>query len=106
VSLLIAVLLSYFFLEWPWTLIVILAAASFEAFEIWLWLRWRKVRSITGAESMIGSKGRTMGVCDPDGQAAIKGQVWSVECDERLERGTDIEVVGRDGLKLRVKRAG
>ena len=104
-SLLIAILLSYFFLEWPWTLIVIVIAASFEAFEIYLWLRWRKVKALSGAETMIGAKGRTMGVCDPTGQAAIKGQVWTVECDEHLERGVDIEVVGRDGLRLKVKRA-
>jgi membrane-bound serine protease (ClpP class) len=104
-SLVIALLLSYFFLDWPWSLLVVIPAAGLEAFEIWLYFRWRKVKAISGHQTLIGERGKTVGVCDPTGQANIRGQVWTVECDERLERGAEVEVVDMDGLRLKVKRA-
>jgi membrane-bound serine protease (ClpP class) len=104
-SLVIALLIAYFFIDWPWNLLIIIPAAGLEAFEIWLYLRWRKVKAMSGSETLIGARGATVGVCDPTGQANIRGQLWSVECDERLERGAAIEVVDMNGLKLKVKRA-
>jgi membrane-bound serine protease (ClpP class) len=104
-SLVIALLIAYFFIDWPWSLLVVLPAAGLEAFEIWLYLRWRKVKAISGSETLIGATGKTVGVCDPDGQASIRGQLWTVEADERLERGATVEVVGMEGLKLKVRRA-
>jgi membrane-bound serine protease (ClpP class) len=105
VSLVIALLIAYFFIDWPWSLLVVVPAAGLEAFEIWLYFRWRKVKALSGSETLIGATGKTVGVCDPDGQASIRGQLWSIECDERLERGVEVEVVAMDGLKLKVRRA-
>ena len=104
-SLVIALLAAYFFIDWPWGLLVVLPAAGLEAFEIWLYLRWRKVKAVSGSETLIGAIGKTVGVCDPDGQASIRGQLWTIECDEPLERGAEIEVIGMEGLKLKVRRA-
>ena len=104
-SLVIALLVAYFFLDKPWSILVVVAAALLEGFEIWLYFRWRKVKAMSGAETLIGARGRTVGICDPTGQANIKGQLWTVESDERLERGAEVEVVGMEGIKLRVKRA-
>ena len=104
-SLLIAILISYFFLDWPWTLVVIVAASLFELFEIGMYFRWRKVRAISGHETLIGATGKTMGEVNESGQARIRGQIWTVESDEPLERGADVRVVAMDGLKLKVERA-
>jgi membrane protein implicated in regulation of membrane protease activity len=104
VSLVIALLIAYFFLDWPWSLLVLIPAAALEAFEIWLYFRWRKVSAISGSETMIGARGKTVGACDPKGQASIRGQLWTVECDEPLERGVEVEVVALEGLTLKVRR--
>jgi membrane-bound serine protease (ClpP class) len=104
-SLVIALLVAYFFLDRPWSFLVVIAAALLEGFEIWLYFRWRKVKAMSGSETLIGATGKTVGVCDLTGQASIRGQLWSVEADERLERGAEVEVVGMEGLRLKVRRA-
>lgn len=104
-SLVVALLIAYFFLDKPWNIIVVVGAALLEGFEIWLYFRWRKVKAMSGAETMVGARGKTVGVCDPTGQANIRGQLWTIESDETLERGAEVEVVGMEGIKLRVKRA-
>jgi len=103
-SLVAAILIAYFFIDWPWGILLVIPAALLEAFEIMLFLRWRKVKSITGAEMLIGATGKTVGPIDPTGQAQIRGQLWTVESDESLERGAEVEVVAHEGLKLKVIR--
>ncbi|MGH2754512.1 MAG: NfeD family protein [Actinomycetota bacterium] len=103
-SLVAAILIAYFFIDWPWGLLLVIPAALLEAFEIMLFLRWRKVKSLTGAETLIGATGKTVSPCEPTGQAQIRGQLWTVESDEPLERGTEVEVLAHDGLKLKVTR--
>ena len=104
-SLVIALLVSTLFFEWPWHLAVIIPAAGLEVFELMLWLRWRKVRSITGKDNLIGAKGRTITACDPKGQARIQGQIWNVSAPQRVEAGTDVIVSAAEGLELVVAPA-
>ena len=77
---------------------------AFEALEIWLWLRWRKRRSITGSDTMIGETGRVARPCNPDGQVKVRGQLWSAHCEQGADAGDDIVVTAVRGLKLDVAR--
>jgi membrane protein implicated in regulation of membrane protease activity len=103
VSLVVGTLLSFIFLDPPWRYLTIIPLALWEVFEIYLWLKWRKVKSITGAETYVGAVGRAVTDCNPNGQVRVRGQLWRAYCPEGAEAGDEIEVQAVDGLRLEVR---
>lgn len=62
-------------------------------------------RPVTGSEAMIGAEGTVVEPLAPVGAIIVNGECWrakSVVGDIAVEE--DVEIVGRDGLTLRVKR--
>lgn len=104
-SLIIGTILSFLFLDPPWRYLALIPLAVWEVFEIYLWLKWRKVGSITGVETFVGAVGRAVTDCDPDGQIRLRGQLWRAHCTEGAEAGEDVVVKAVDGLRLEVERA-
>lgn len=104
-SLIIGGTLAYLFLDPPWRYIVILALALLEGFEVMLWLRWRKVSSITGPESLVGERGRALTDLRPEGQVRVRGQVWKAICRAAAAAGDEVMVERVDGLTLVVAPA-
>jgi membrane-bound ClpP family serine protease len=101
-GLVIGTILSFMFLDPPWRYLVLIPLAAWEAFEIWIWLRWRRVRSITGAEAIVGATGRALTDCRPDGQVRVKGQIWRAHCADGVDAGEDVVVGSFEGLRLTV----
>jgi membrane-bound ClpP family serine protease len=62
-------------------------------------------------DEMIGLVGQATTAIDPKGKIFVRGEYWNVESDapgsERgaIAAGEAVEVVGVDGLTLRVRRA-
>ena len=94
--------LAILFVDPPWRWVIIGALLLVDAFQIAIWLRWRKRKSITGIETIVGAGGRAMTTLDPDGQVSVRGQVWSAHSSERVEIGDDVTVTAVEGLKLEV----
>jgi membrane-bound serine protease (ClpP class) len=70
-------------------------------------MRWRKQRWVdNAAQEVVGQRGvvKTAVVPLTPGTAQISGQLWSVAADEPIEPGTEVEVIGRDGLTLKIKK--
>ena len=65
----------------------------------------RKAKKRVGGEAIIGEKGI---VIESDDKifARVHGEIWEVESDEELNKGDSIIVIGRDGLKLKVRKVG
>ena len=103
-GLVIGTLLSFMYLDPPWRYLAIIPLALWEIFEIYLWLKWRRVRSITGREAYVGATGRAITDCNPDGQVQVKGQIWRAYCAPGVEAGEDVIVEAVDGLRLTVAR--
>jgi membrane protein implicated in regulation of membrane protease activity len=101
-GLVIGTILSFIFLDPPWRYLVIIPLAAWEAFEIYLWLKWRRVKSITGVEAFIGSTGRAVTDCRPNGQVRVKGALWQASCPQGADAGDHIVVEGINGLVLTV----
>lgn len=99
---LIGAVLAFLFLDPPLKWVVVGGLLATDVFEIWLWLRWRKRRSISGPEALIGAKGIVVSDLDPTGQVKTKGQIWRARAPDRLPIGTPVEVVGVDGLEVAV----
>ncbi|MFC2056112.1 NfeD family protein, partial [Chloroflexota bacterium] len=65
-------------------------------------LRWKQV---TGREGMIGLQGRVVQPLTPVGTIYVKGENWKAESNgSYIEVDENVEVVGLEGLKLRVVR--
>lgn len=70
-------------------------------------MRWRKQHRVDNvAQTMIGQHGVVKTSIAPlkPGTAQIAGQLWSVAADNAIDTGIEVEVIGRDGLTLRVKQ--
>ena len=96
----IGAILAYFFLEGTLRIAVIGFLLLTDVVEIFIWLRWRNRRSITGAESMIGMGGVVVTDCHPEGRVKVMGQIWKANCAEGADNGDQIEVIATEGLSL------
>lgn len=94
--------LAILFVDPPWRWLIIAALLLTDVVQIAIWLRWRKKKSITGIETIVGAEGRAMTTLDPDGQVRVRGQVWTAHATERVEVGDDVTVTAVEGLKLEV----
>lgn len=60
----------------------------------------------TNAYSLIGKNGIVIvdiNTADSTGQVKVDGEVWSAKADTNISKGTEIEVLKIDGVKLIVK---
>jgi membrane-bound serine protease (ClpP class) len=103
-SLVIGTILAFTFLEGIWRYLAIIPLALFEVFEIYLWLKLRNLRSITGTEALIGARARVIKDCDPVGSVRVKGQLWTATCPAGAHSGEDVTITGVDRLRLTVER--
>jgi membrane-bound serine protease (ClpP class) len=98
----IGIILAVIFLD-DWLRIVAVGALLiFEVIEISIWLRWRKRRSITGSDTMVGEKGLVVTDCRPSGQVRLRGQLWSATCPRGAGAGETVVVTALRGLQLDV----
>jgi membrane-bound serine protease (ClpP class) len=70
-------------------------------------VRWRKQQRVgNAAQEVLGQRGvmKTAVAPQTTGTAQISGQLWSVAADEAIGPGTEVEVIGRDGLTLKIKK--
>jgi membrane-bound serine protease (ClpP class) len=70
-------------------------------------MRWRKQHRVdNAAQGVVGQRGVVKTATAPltPGTAQVAGQLWTIEASEPIEPGTEIEVIGREGLTLKVKK--
>jgi membrane protein implicated in regulation of membrane protease activity len=105
-STLIGIFVAFAFFDWPWRGLILVAFLLFDALEIWVWMRWRKQKSITGVESIIGKKGTATTNLQPEGRVRVASHDWKAESiDGPIGAGEEIEVTGSHSIKLIVRRA-
>ena len=62
-------------------------------------------KQVTGREGMVGAQGRVVEPLTPVGTITVKGEYWRAKSlDDNIEVDEDVEIVGLEGLMLRVKR--
>jgi membrane-bound serine protease (ClpP class) len=105
-ALLISILLAFFFVPYPWSVLVVLGGASIEVLEVVWGLRLAKRwRPQTGAEAMIGEHAEVVTACRPTGQVRINGELWEATCAAGANVGEETVVRAIDGLTLIVEPA-
>jgi membrane-bound serine protease (ClpP class) len=67
-------------------------------------VRARQIKVKTGPEAMMGVVGTVITALTPTGEIRIEGQIWRAKSiDTKAKDGEQVEIVGREGLTLRVK---
>ena len=92
----------------PWPAIITLAlfTAAFFAFAVAKALSAQRRRPTTGAEALIGSRAEVRMALEPVGQVFLNGELWQAEIgDGRAPVGAYVEVTGRQGMRLLVRRS-
>ena len=88
--------------------IVLAAVGTLSAFVLVvtvLVVRSQRRKATLGYGGLIGEVGEVRDRLDRRGKVFVHGEVWNAEGAERLEAGDRVEVVGYDGMMLKVKRA-
>lgn len=90
-----------------WEVLVPIAAAMsvLGAFIVYSLTRTFSSKQTAGVEQMIGLIGRCETTLDPVGKVFVRGEYWNSVADERVDAGSPVEVLGVEGLTLRVRRA-
>jgi membrane protein implicated in regulation of membrane protease activity len=91
--------LAWRYVEGPWRLVIVAVLASIEIGQAVVWIRWRKRRSIVGAESLLGTSGRLTG----SGRVRIRGTSYRARVLDGAP-GDEVVVEGIEGMTLVVRR--
>ena len=106
VALLLAVLLAFFVLPWPWGLLAIAGGLAVETVELTWGLRLaRRWKPSTGAEAMIGKEAEVVSRCRPLGEVRVQGELWQARCEEGADVGETVRIEAIEGLTLVVRRS-
>ncbi len=88
-------------------IMVMVGWLAYSIFTFWFVTRSLRRELVVGLPTMVGSKGKAVSPLTPVGQVRIKGETWGAESiDRNIDTGEPILVVGEDGLKLMVRKAG
>ena len=71
---------------------------------IYLALKSRETKTVSGIEAMIGQKAQVKTELNPAGSVLLRGEVWNAHCDDRIGAGETVVVESVDGLKAKVKK--
>ncbi|MEW5843761.1 MAG: nodulation protein NfeD [Bacteroidota bacterium] len=80
----------------------------FFVFAIGKGLAAQRKQPSTGSEGLIGEIGIALSEISPDqsGQVSLHGEIWNAESPEdEIVNGMKVQVVGIEGLKLKIKRS-
>jgi membrane protein implicated in regulation of membrane protease activity len=104
IPILTALVVGYFFLDPPWRWLILIPAAAIDVIDIIVWLRWRKRRAVTGAESLVGSTATVVTVERP-GEATVKarGQLWNAAVRGNVHAHDRVVIRAVDGIRLQVE---
>ncbi len=62
----------------------------------------RRKRSVVG--EVVGERGEVIDFSNGRGFAKVRGEIWQIESEDALQKGDEVLVVAREGLRLRVRR--
>jgi membrane-bound serine protease (ClpP class) len=88
--------------------IIFTAVATVAAYSMaigYLVLRTQKGKKTLGSEGLIGEIGEARTALNPTGRIFIHGEQWTAEGEGEIGAGERVQVVGVDGMRLKVRRA-
>ncbi|HEX16431.1 MAG TPA: nodulation protein NfeD [Deltaproteobacteria bacterium] len=97
---------QYLRLSLSFVLPVVIVTAGFFLFALTMVIRAHRRRPTTGREGLVGRRGEARTALAPEGLVEVFGELWRAEAtDGEIPAGEAVEVVGVEGMKLKVKKA-
>lgn len=98
--------ISFFtgFIDIPTAVVISVIVASIVGIITYKSFKPQFFKPKIGPEAMIGKKGETVTPLNPAGMVQLDGEYWSAVSQVPIEKGTVVEIVGIEGLKLLVKK--
>jgi membrane-bound serine protease (ClpP class) len=87
--------------------IIFTAVATMASFVLaisYLVYRSQKAKPTLGLEGMLGEIGDVRAKLNPAGKVFVRGELWNAEADGEIDMGEKVEIVGYQGLNLKVRR--
>lgn len=81
---------------------VVLMSAAFFLFALIMVVRGQRRRPITGREGLVVKTGIATIDLNPEGVVEIRGELWNAVAEEKIKAGEKIQVVGMEGMKVKV----
>lgn len=72
---------------------------------IYLVFRSQASKMTLGMEGLVGEIGDVRGKLSPTGKIFVHGEYWNAESEYEIDVGEKVEVIGFDGMTLKVRRA-
>jgi membrane-bound serine protease (ClpP class) len=88
--------------------VIFTAVATLGAFcfaVIYLVFRSQVSKMTLGMEGLLGEVGEVRGKLCPRGKIFVHGEYWSAEGEDEIDEGEKVEVIGFEGMTLKVRRA-
>lgn len=83
---------------------IVVVSSGFFLFALTQVIRAQRRRPTTGREGLIGLVGLARTDLKPEGTIEVMGELWRAVSEEPIEAGEAVEIVGTEGLTLRVKK--
>jgi membrane-bound serine protease (ClpP class) len=87
--------------------IVFTAVATVGAIMLalsYLVFRTQQVKPAMGMDALVGTVGEVRMALAPAGQIFVRGEYWNARADSPIEVNAKVEVIGYDGMMLKVRR--
>ena len=88
--------------------IILTAVATLGTFVLavsYLVFRSQKSKPALGMDGLIGEIGEVRGKLTPSGKIFVHGEHWNARADSEIDIGEKVEVVGYEGMSLKVRRS-
>lgn len=79
--------------------------ASFVFAISYLVYRSQKSKPTLGIEGMLGQIADVKAKINPAGKVFVRGEYWNAEAEDEIDVGEKVEIVGYEGLNLKVRRS-
>ena len=94
----------FWFLPLPFALPAFVVIAAATAAFYWYLYQGNSRPVLTGAEEMQRAVGKVLGVSGRLADVWVRSELWSARYEGELREGDLVQVVGREGLRLRVRK--
>lgn len=97
---------TYILIQDSWVGVVVILA--FLIFGLYASIKLRLTKPTTGSEDLIGETAKVETEIAPEGTIKVMGEIWNARAEDEtglIKTGEKVEIVGKDGLTLIVKRA-
>lgn len=97
---------AYQKLAWNVLIPTVIAISAFFAVVAALAFKVHMRKPVAGSRGMVGEEGTAITRLDPSGKVFVHGEIWNATAEEPVEEGSRVEVIGVDGLTLKVRGKG